>query len=117
MTGLYNRCGLDTILKYWHTLHRDFAIIALDIDNFKQVNDTLGHDTGDAVIKFIAKQLRDCSRGSDILCRGGGEEFLVLLPETSQNICRADRRGCAPATDGGHNIACGSYHRFTRRFL
>ncbi|MGL9734796.1 MAG: GGDEF domain-containing protein [Symbiopectobacterium sp.] len=86
MTGLYNRRGLDNILKYWHTLHRDFAIIALDIDYFKRVNDTFGHHTGDAVIKFIAEQLRDGSRDSDILCRSGGEEFLVLLPETSQDI-------------------------------
>ncbi|MCW2477854.1 sensor domain-containing diguanylate cyclase [Candidatus Symbiopectobacterium sp. NZEC135] len=86
MTGLYNRRGLDTILKYWHTLHRDFAIVALDIDHFKRVNDTFGHDTGDTVIKFIAEQLRAGSRDSDILCRSGGEEFLVLLPETSQEM-------------------------------
>lgn len=86
MTGLYNRRGLDTILKYWQTLHRDFAIIALDIDHFKRVNDTFGHDTGDAVIRFIAEQLRAGSRDSDILCRSGGEEFLMLLPETSQDI-------------------------------
>lgn len=83
MTGLYNRRGLDVILKYWQTLHKDFAIVALDIDHFKRVNDTYGHDIGDEVIKFVADQLRACSRDSDILCRNGGEEFLVLLPETA----------------------------------
>lgn len=86
MTGLYNRRGLDVILKYWQTLHKDFAIVALDIDHFKRVNDTYGHDMGDEVIKCVADQLRTCSRDSDILCRNGGEEFLVLLPETAQEI-------------------------------
>ncbi|MGK2889760.1 MAG: diguanylate cyclase [Candidatus Malihini olakiniferum] len=60
-----------TILKYWQTLHLDLAIIALDIDHFKRVNDTFCHDTGDAVIRFITEQLRAGSHDSDILCHSG----------------------------------------------
>ncbi|KAA9002643.1 diguanylate cyclase [Affinibrenneria salicis] len=83
MTGLYNRRALDTQLKYWREMKKSFAAISLDIDKFKRINDTWGHDVGDQVIITIARQLRLCSRDSDALFRTGGEEFLILLPETS----------------------------------
>jgi diguanylate cyclase (GGDEF)-like protein len=57
-----------------------FSVVALDIDHFKRVNDTYGHTIGDQVIQGVAQLMRDCSRPSDILCRNGGEEFLILLP-------------------------------------
>ncbi|MGT2455619.1 GGDEF domain-containing protein [Cupriavidus basilensis] len=62
--------------------NRSFSIIALDIDRFKKVNDTYGHDAGDRVIMNIASMMKKCSRSADILCRSGGEEFLMLLPDT-----------------------------------
>lgn len=62
--------------------NQDFSIIAVDIDHFKAVNDTWGHDTGDLVIKRLADAMRACSRDEDLLCRSGGEEFLMLLPAT-----------------------------------
>ncbi|MEC5317451.1 sensor domain-containing diguanylate cyclase [Brenneria populi subsp. brevivirga] len=86
MTGLLNRRGMESILRYWQVGQKSFAIIALDIDHFKRVNDTFGHDTGDNVIKDMARIIRSCSRESDILCRSGGEEFLILLPETELAI-------------------------------
>lgn len=81
MTGLYNRRGLDAVLADWGDKNRAFAVISLDIDYFKQVNDTFGHDTGDKVIKALAKLLQDNSREDDIVCRTGGEEFMILLPD------------------------------------
>ncbi|WP_051649077.1 sensor domain-containing diguanylate cyclase [Cupriavidus sp. SK-3] len=82
MTGLYNRRGLETTLDRWKEKNRSFSIIALDIDRFKKVNDTYGHDAGDRVIMNIASMMKKCSRSADILCRSGGEEFLMLLPDT-----------------------------------
>lgn len=83
MTGLYNRRGLATTLEPIAQLGQPFAVIALDIDHFKLINDTYGHDVGDEVIKQLATQIRDSSRDTDILCRIGGEEFLMLLPGTT----------------------------------
>ena len=57
-------------------------MIALDADYFKQVNDRHGHDVGDAVLKALALQMESVSRSADLLCRSGGEEFLIILPNT-----------------------------------
>ena len=62
--------------------HGSFSIIAIDIDHFKRINDNFGHDMGDKVIQLVAKLMTDSFRGADVLCRSGGEEFLMLLPGT-----------------------------------
>jgi len=82
MTGLHNRRGLALALENWQADQRPFAAVALDIDHFKQINDSYGHTTGDQVIKQLAQLMRGCSRDVDVLCRTGGEEFLMLLPDT-----------------------------------
>ena len=82
MTGLFNRRGLAMTLETVVQLRQQFAAITLDIDHFKSINDSYGHDIGDEVIKSLAEQIRHNARESDILCRVGGEEFLVLLPGT-----------------------------------
>ncbi len=61
---------------------RPFSVVLLDIDHFKKINDTHGHDTGDTVLRMIGQVLRSSLRGSDFAARYGGEEFVVLLPET-----------------------------------
>jgi diguanylate cyclase (GGDEF)-like protein len=86
MTDLLNRRGLDSVLRYWQMGQKSFAVIALDIDRFKRINDTYGHDIGDNVIRYLSQLIRTSSRDSDILCRSGGEEFLILLPETSLDV-------------------------------
>ncbi|WP_417787694.1 diguanylate cyclase [Stutzerimonas xanthomarina] len=83
LTGLYNRRGLTLALEMLGSEGRSFAVIALDIDHFKRINDTHGHDIGDTVIRQMAGLMRTCSRDADILCRSGGEEFLMLLPNTT----------------------------------
>jgi len=80
MTQLLNRRGLSAVLEYFLTTRQAFAVLALDIDHFKRVNDTFGHDAGDAVIIRIARELEQSSRQTDVVCRNGGEEFLMILP-------------------------------------
>ncbi|MBB1593082.1 diguanylate cyclase domain-containing protein [Achromobacter sp. UMC46] len=80
LTGLRNRRGTQDAVEDLQASCTPFAVVALDLDHFKQVNDTYGHTAGDEVIRGMAQLMRDCSRPSDILCRNGGEEFLILLP-------------------------------------
>lgn len=80
LTGLFNRKGMQAALDGWLQQGTAFSLILLDIDHFKRVNDTFGHDVGDQVLVFIAQKMREGSRGSDLLCRCGGEEFVILLP-------------------------------------
>lgn len=80
LTGLYNRRGLLMTLDTWQSKQQSFAVIAVDIDHFKQVNDTYGHDVGDQVLKYLAGIMLESSRAADLVCRSGGEEFLLLLP-------------------------------------
>lgn len=70
------------MLDYYQTMRQPFAVLALDIDHFKSVNDNWGHDVGDRVIRQVAQTLRQSARQSDVVCRNGGEEFLMLLPNT-----------------------------------
>ncbi len=86
MTGLNNRRFLEeyveTLLAGVQRRKIGLSILMLDLDYFKMVNDTYGHDAGDAVLKALAKVLRQSVRSSDLLIRYGGEEFLIILQET-----------------------------------
>ena len=87
LTGLVNRRGLDAQLRAEcdrsRRYQRPLSILLLDIDHFKKVNDQWGHDVGDLVLTQVAQSCWKALRGSDILGRWGGEEFLALLPETT----------------------------------
>lgn len=86
LTGLYNRRyferHLTVMLGKAQEQERDLALMILDIDHFKAVNDTYGHDIGDAVLREFSARLRRNIRGVDLACRFGGEEFVVLMPDT-----------------------------------
>lgn len=73
LTQLLNRRGLNAVLEYYRTLRQPFSVLALDIDHFKNVNDSRGHDVGDRVIQQVASTLRASARQSDVVCRNGGE--------------------------------------------
>jgi diguanylate cyclase (GGDEF)-like protein len=79
MTGLYNRRYLDQFVDLLSDTNKKFSLLMIDIDFFKHVNDTYGHDMGDTVIKALAKLLVKMIKGSDIAVRFGGEEFVILL--------------------------------------
>lgn len=82
MTGLANRRAMDEALRSLERAGRTYSVLSLDIDHFKKVNDTFGHDKGDLAIKQVAHTLQTYSRTGDLACRAGGEEFLLILPET-----------------------------------
>ncbi|WP_147199153.1 sensor domain-containing diguanylate cyclase [Pantoea sp. CCBC3-3-1] len=89
LTSLLNRRGLSAVLEYFIATNQPFAVLALDIDHFKRVNDTWGHDVGDSVIKNVAQQLGKSSRQTDVVCRNGGEEFLMILPGADRDMAGA----------------------------
>ena len=90
LTGLYNRRRFTDILeqelKLFERYNRSFCLINIDIDHFKKVNDTYGHDVGDKVIKQFCNTLTSNIRSSDSACRWGGEEFLLLIFESDETI-------------------------------
>lgn len=83
MTGLLNRRGMQQMLDQYQEKQRSFAVVTLDIDHFKRVNDSYGHDVGDMVIKALAALMKNNARKEDALCRSGGEEFIIFLPDTT----------------------------------
>jgi two-component system, cell cycle response regulator len=86
LTGVANRRAFDAELctRFEHAKRyaRPLTLLMIDIDHFKKVNDTLGHQAGDEVLERIARVLQRATRQSDFVARFGGEEFVVLLPET-----------------------------------
>lgn len=87
LTGAFNRRGLDEIFENEVARARrrqsQLCIALLDIDNFKKLNDSLGHDVGDAALIHLVSVIRETLRPQDTLARFGGEEFIILLPDTS----------------------------------
>jgi two-component system, cell cycle response regulator len=100
LTGLYNRRYLETHLASLieHAVNRGkaLAVLTLDVDFFKAVNDTHGHDAGDRVLQEIAGRIRSSIRNIDLACRTGGEEFVVVLPgtdvQTAERVAERIRR-------------------------
>jgi len=93
LTGLWNRRYLEIALEQelcrLSRYGRPVSLIVLDLDDFKRINDTYGHDTGDRALKGVARLLEEPLRLSDRAVRLGGEEFALLLPETPLNQARA----------------------------
>ncbi|NLS03214.1 PleD family two-component system response regulator [Rhizobium sp. P32RR-XVIII] len=93
LTGLNNRRYLDNHLNLLFSRSmargRPLSVLITDIDRFKQVNDTHGHDAGDQVLKEFANRIRSTVRGADLACRYGGEEFVVVMPDTSPEVAAA----------------------------
>jgi diguanylate cyclase (GGDEF)-like protein len=82
LTGLHNRRTISSVMEQWIKINKHFSLIMMDIDHFKKLNDNFGHQAGDEVLKFLAHMMKQTARRGDIYCRYGGEEFLILLPDT-----------------------------------
>ena len=92
LTGLYNRrhmeAFLDREVRRSERRNTYIGFIMFDLDHFKRINDTLGHDAGDVVLKHLGLLMQNSIRGGDIACRYGGEEFLLIMPEVSVEIAQ-----------------------------
>lgn len=117
LTGLVNRRGLEFNLALLEAEGRSFAAIVLDVDHFKRINDGHGHDVGDQVLRQLAELMRRCCREGDLLCRTGGEEFLMLLPGASLPVAmgvaerlRLTVQATAIEPVGGITISLGVAH-------
>jgi diguanylate cyclase (GGDEF)-like protein len=80
LTGLINRRSLENRARMLRNDGTEFALVMSDLDHFKMLNDTHGHDTGDRALRVFAETLRHALRAEDVACRYGGEEFVLLLP-------------------------------------
>ncbi|MBN9046722.1 MAG: PleD family two-component system response regulator [Rhizobiales bacterium] len=89
LTGLHNRRYLDSHMPVLHSRamgrERPLTVLMIDLDYFKRVNDQYGHDGGDDVLREFATRLQKNTRGMDLLCRYGGEEFIVVLPDATMD--------------------------------
>ncbi|MCU0291104.1 MAG: diguanylate cyclase [Thermoanaerobaculaceae bacterium] len=111
LTGLYNRRSVGAAIQAGcqraQERHHPLALLMLDLDHFKEVNDRHGHAVGDAVLKELAARLAAAVRDSDVVGRHGGEEFVVMLPDTDARAALAVAERIRGAI-GGTPFACNS---------
>lgn len=107
LTGVWNRAAMDEALQRALCLarrHRSaLSILMIDLDHFKRINDRFGHGCGDQALRSVVSCMRNCIRGSDELFRYGGEEFVLLLPNT-------DKRGALLLADRIRRRIAGGRH-------
>jgi diguanylate cyclase (GGDEF)-like protein len=105
LTGLANRRTMENHLHALRRRGERFALAMIDLDDFKQLNDSLGHDTGDRALRFFAHTLRESVRAQDRVCRYGGEEFVAVFPGTTVDDASAVLERVREALRTGHQIA------------
>ncbi|MEM1410570.1 MAG: diguanylate cyclase, partial [Pseudomonadota bacterium] len=105
LTGLHNRGYFDTHFKTLTaqaiTRNKSLSVVMTDIDFFKSINDSHGHDVGDDVLREFGDRIRRSVRGADLACRYGGEEFVLVLPDTPNDVAAsiAERLRASMETD------------------
>jgi diguanylate cyclase (GGDEF)-like protein/PAS domain S-box-containing protein len=106
LTGLINRRTLETKLRTLARQRTPYALVLADLDRFKKLNDTFGHEAGDRSLRVFAQAMRRVLRESDLVARWGGEEFVIAMPETdaanAATVCERIRDLLARSHHGGH---------------
>lgn len=113
LTGLWNRRYFDQRLESEISLavrsHRPLAVLMIDLDHFKQVNDSFGHPIGDEILRRFGSLLVESTRTEDVICRYGGEEFAIITPNVAAGAAELAQRlrlkiEATAFESGGHNI-------------
>jgi diguanylate cyclase (GGDEF)-like protein len=104
---------LVQIIHQAHRYNRQLAVLFLDLDHFKNINDTLGHDAGDQLLVEVAARLKNCLRDSDIVARLGGDEFVAILPELQEDQYVATVARKILAAVAGPFVLAGQEYRVT----
>ena len=120
LTALLNRRGLeDSLERLPHSADSSRSVaswIMIDIDHFKRVNDTYGHDAGDTILKHVAALVKTCARGGDIVARLGGEEFVVVLPAIALTPALAAAERIRARIEGADIMVDGQRLKVTASF-
>ena len=103
LTGIYNRGGYDYVMKT--TDWRSSCLLLFDVDKFKPINDTYGHEAGDRILTRVASVIRDSFRSQDYVCRIGGDEFAVIMVHTNADHADLVRRKVAGINDALQTVA------------
>lgn len=119
LTGLANRTRCEQQMQEIEEQKADYSILSFDINNLKRVNDTYGHVEGDRLLKGFANILRECFRGSDLIGRMGGDEFIVIMRDTPKSVCaqkieqmhRIEERYNKTERVFRYDAACGYAHK------
>lgn len=111
LTGLYTRRFFEE--EYDRYRSGINTILMIDCDKFKRVNDTMGHDVGDAVLRQVAQIIKDCTRSVDVTCRWGGDEFIVLLPRSNLKTGLDDAKVVAERMRSAVSMAVDKLHGVT----
>ena len=98
LTGLLNRRSLHNKMRVVRDDAACFAVVMADLDHFKRLNDTHGHDTGDSALRVFAETMRRSLRAEDLICRYGGEEFVVILPDARRPKPSGPSRSSGPSS-------------------
>jgi len=111
LTSLYNRSYLDQVLGVYFNLNRKLSLpltaIFIDIDDFKKINDTHGHQAGDSVLVSAARVIQSAVREDDTVVRYGGDEFVVLLSKADEDISAKIAERIRSMAEKQHNVAAG----------
>jgi len=105
LTGLLNRRSFERKLSALRASEPTVALAMADLDHFKTLNDTYGHETGDRALRLFADVLRGSFREHDLLCRQGGEEFLIALPACTAEAARRGLEGVRERLDAALTVA------------
>lgn len=114
LTGLHNRRALDGALSRLGQSDTEYAVLHMDLDRFKQVNDSMGHAIGDAILKRVAAIMRAQTRQDDLLVRAGGDEFVIVCPGLTEHTRLGDlsqtliRDLSIPVMIDGQEVAVGA---------
>ena len=114
LTGLVNRRSLESRVRELSAANEPYAVILADLDHFKMLNDAHGHDTGDRALRLFADVLRSSVRPDDLVCRYGGEEFVLLLPHVERDRAATTAENVRERLTVA--LAAGAVPRFTASF-